>query len=171
MSVTLGTAARSSLGSIFPLMLAAALAGCAAVGNALKDPEVSLERVLLRDVNVRGGELELQLGLENPNPFDLRGTEIALGFDVEGSHVGDVRYADEFELDQGRRTTLALPLRFEWAGVGTALQAALSSGEIPYQMKGQLTIQAPWGPQSVPFTREGRVPIVRPGAQPSSTSR
>lgn len=158
-------------GAAGPLMLAAALAGCAAVGNVLKNPEVKLERVLLRDVGVRGGELELQLGLENPNPFDLRGTEIALGFDVEGSHVGDVRYADDFNLDQGRHTTLSLPLRFEWAGVGTALQAALTSGEIPYEMKGQLTIQAPWGAQSVPFTREGRVPLSRAGVQPAATSR
>jgi LEA14-like dessication related protein len=152
-------------------MLAAVLAGCAAVSNALQKPDVKLERVLVRGVDVRGGELELQLGLENPNPFDLRGTEIALGFDVEGSHVGTVRYADDFNLDQGRRTSLSLPLRFEWAGVGTALQAALRSGEIPYEMKGQLTIQASWGAESVPFTRQGRVPLSRVGAQPAATSR
>jgi LEA14-like dessication related protein len=158
-------------GAAGPLMLAAALAGCAAVNNALQKPEVKLERVLVRDVGVRGGELELQLGLENPNPFDLRGTEIALGFDVEGSHVGDVRYADDFNLAEGGRTKLSLPLRFEWAGIGTALQAALSTGEIPYAMKGQLTIEAPWGAQSVPFTREGRVPLSRVGALPAATSR
>jgi LEA14-like dessication related protein len=152
-------------------MLAASLAGCAAVNDALQKPEVKLERVLVRDVGVRGGELELQLGLDNPNPFDLRGTEIALGFDVEGSHLGDVRYADDFNLVEGRRTELSLPLRFEWAGVGTALQAALSTGEIPYAMKGQLTIETPWGAQSVPFTREGRVPLSRVGALPAATSR
>jgi LEA14-like dessication related protein len=153
------------------LMLAAALAGCAGLGNALRDPDVELERVLVRDVGVRGGNLELQVGFENPNPFDLRGTEVALGFDVEGSHVGDVRYADDFSLERGGRTTLSLPLRFEWAGVGSALRAALSSGEIPYEMKGQLTIQTPWGAQSVPFTREGRVPLSRMGALPAATSR
>jgi LEA14-like dessication related protein len=158
-------------GAAGPLMLAAALSACAAVSSALQDPEVKLERVVVRDVDVRGGELELQLGLENPNPFDLRGTEIALGFDVEGSHIGDVRYADDFNLEQGGRTTLSLPLRFEWAGVGTALKTALSSGEIPYDMKGQLTIQTPWGAQSVPFTREGRVPLSRVGALPSATGR
>ena len=153
------------------VMLTAALAGCAAVGNALRDPEIRLERVLVRDVDVRGGNLGLQLGFENPNPFDLRGTEIALGFDVEGSHVGDVRYADDFSLERGGRTTLTLPLRFEWAGVGSALKVALSSGEIPYEMKGQLTIQTPWGAQSVPFSGEGRVPLSRVGALPAATSR
>ena len=153
------------------LLLAAALAACAAVGNALQEPDVKLERVVVREVGVRGGELELQLSLDNPNPFDLRGTEIALGFDVEGSHVGNVRYADDFNLVSGGRTGLTLPLSFEWAGVGSALKAALSTGEIPYDMKGQLTIQTPWGAQSVPFTREGRVPLSRVGALPAATSR
>ena len=158
-------------GPAAPLLLAAALAACAAVSNALQEPDVKLERVVVREVGVRGGELELQLSLDNPNPFDLRGTEIALGFDVEGSHVGNVRYADDFNLVSGGRTGLTLPLSFEWAGVGSALKAALSTGEIPYDMKGQLTIQTPWGAQSVPFTREGRVPLSRVGALPAATSR
>ncbi len=155
-----------------PLMLAAAaLAGCAGLGNALRDPDVQLERVVVRNVGVRGGELDLELGIGNPNPFDLRGTEVVLGFDVEGSHVGDVRYADDFSLDRGGRTTLRLPLKFEWAGVGRALRSALSYGEIPYEMKGQITIQTPWGAQSVPFTGDGRVPLSRTGVVPAATSR
>lgn len=158
-------------GPAAPLLIAAALAACAAVSNALQEPDVKLERVVVREAGVRGGELELQLSLDNPNPFDLRGTEIALGFDVEGSHVGNVRYADDFNLVSGGRTGLTLPLSFEWAGVGSALKAALSTGEIPYDMKGQLTIQTPWGAQSVPFTREGRVPLSRVGALPAATSR
>jgi LEA14-like dessication related protein len=158
-------------GALGPLLLAAALAACAAVSNALQEPDVKLERVMVREVGVRGGDLELQLSLDNPNPFDLRGTEIALGFDVEGSHVGDVRYDDDFNLVSGGRSALTLPLRFEWAGVGSALKAALSSGEVPYEMKGQLTIQTPWGAQSVPFTTEGRVPLTRVGALPAATSR
>ena len=56
------------------MLLWAALAGCAAVGNVLKDPDVELEQVVVRDVGVRGGRLDLLVGVENPNAFDLRGT-------------------------------------------------------------------------------------------------
>jgi LEA14-like dessication related protein len=145
------------------LALAAALGGCAGVGNTLKEPGVRLDRVIVRDVGVRGGRLDLMVEVDNPNAFDLRGTEVELGFDVEGSHVGDLRYTDAFSIDKGGQTTLALPLRFEWAGVGSALRTALSYGEIPYQMKGQIKLQVPWGAHSVPFTREGRVPLTRVG--------
>jgi LEA14-like dessication related protein len=145
------------------MALAVGLGGCATLGNTLKEPDVRLERVVVRDVGVRGGNLDLMVDVGNPNPLDLRGTEVELGFDVEGSHVGDLRYADEFSVDRGGRTTLRLPLRFEWAGVGSALRTALSSGEIPYEMKGQIRLQTPWGAHSVPFTREGRAPLTRVG--------
>jgi LEA14-like dessication related protein len=152
--------------------LAAGLTACAGLGNTLKEPAVRLERVVVRDVSVRGGNLDLMVDIDNPNAFDLRGTEVELGFDVEGSHVGDVRYADEFSVDRGGRTTLRLPLRFEWAGVGGALRTALTSGEIPYQMKGQIMLQTPWGAHSVPFTREGRAPLSRlSGALSGPTGR
>jgi LEA14-like dessication related protein len=150
-------------GFVALLALAVGLGGCAGLGNTLKEPGVRLDRVILRDVGVRGGELDLMVELDNPNAFDLRGTGVELGFDVEGSHVGDLRYTEDFSLNKGGRTTLTLPLRFEWAGVGSALRAALTYGEIPYQMKGQISLQAPWGAHSVPFTREGRAPLTRLG--------
>ena len=150
-------------GSAGLLAVAAGLIGCAGLGNTLKDPDVRLEQVIVRDVGVRGGNLDLLVGLHNPNPFDLRGTEVELGFDVEGSHVGDVRVGQDFSVERGGQTTLTLPLRFEWAGVGSALRSVLSHGEIPYQMKGQIKLQTPWGAHSVPFTREGRAPLTRLG--------
>jgi LEA14-like dessication related protein len=119
--------------------------------------------VLVRSVSARGGDLDLLVEVDNPNGFDLRGTEVALGFDVEGSHVGDVRYADEFSVERGGQTTLTLPLRFEWAGVGNVVRSALTQGEVPYEMKGEISLQTPWGAHSVPFTRTGRVPLTRVG--------
>jgi LEA14-like dessication related protein len=119
-----------------------------------------------------GGNLDLLVDVDNPNDFDLRGTGVELGFDVEGSHLGDVRYSDDFSVDRGGRTTLTLPLGFEWAGVGGAARAALSQGEIPYEMKGQISVQTPWGAHSVPFTRTGRAPLSRvTGVLPIPTGR
>ena len=145
------------------LVLVAALGGCAGLGNALKDPDIRLERVIVRNLDLRGGSLDLGVEIDNPNPFDLLGTELELGFDVEESHVGDLRYSDDFSVDKGVQTKLTLPLRFQWEGVGSALRTALSRGEIPYMMKGQIRLQTPWGAHSVPFTREGHVPLSHVG--------
>jgi LEA14-like dessication related protein len=145
------------------MLALAAVGGCAGLGNPLKEPDIRLNRVIVRQADLRGGRLDLLVDIENPNGFDLRGTAVELGFDVEGSHVGNVRYDDEFSVDKGGRTTLTLPLRFEWAGVGSALRTGLSTGEVPYEMKGQISIQTPWGAHSVPFTKTGRAPLADAG--------
>ena len=154
------------------LALAAALAGCAGLSNALREPDIRLDRVIVRDIGVRGGKLDLELDIENPNGFDLRGTALTLGLDVEGSHVGDVRFSDEFTVERDGITSLTLPLRFEWAGVGGALRSALTQGEIPYEMKGDISLQTPWGAHRVPFTKTGRAPLTNMVGVPAvGTSR
>ena len=141
------------------------LAACAGLSNPLQDPDVRLNRVVVRGVGLTGGTLDLIVGVHNPNNFDLRGTELQVGFDVENAHVGDVRYADDFAVQRGDTTMLTLPLSFEWAGVSSAVRAALGYGEIPYTMKGELRLQTPFGTAAVPFTRQGRAPLSRSGAR------
>jgi LEA14-like dessication related protein len=142
------------------------LAGCAGIGDLFKEPEVRLDRVTLRGVGVSGGMLDLVVDVHNPNGFDLRGTGLRLGFEVEGSHVGDVAYDSDFVVDQGDTTRLTLPVTFSWAGVGSAVRSALGYGEIPYTMKGELSLDTPLGRRSVPFERQGRAPLFRSGSAP-----
>jgi LEA14-like dessication related protein len=140
---------------------ALALGGCAGLGDLFKEPTFRLDRVVVRDVGLRGGALDLVIGVDNPNQFDLHGTSLTVGFDVEQSHLGDVRLTNDFAVTKGGVTTLTLPLGFEWAGVGNAVRAALGSGEIPYTMQGQARLQTPFGQYDVPFKSEGRVPVTR----------
>jgi LEA14-like dessication related protein len=137
------------------------LPGCAGIGDIFNDPEIRLDRVIVRGVGTTGGTLDLMVGIHNPNRFDLRGTKLQLGFDVEDSHVGDIAYEDDFDINPDETTTLTLPVSFTWAGVGSALRAALSYGDIPYKLKGQVTLQTPWGPRAVSFTHEGRAPLTK----------
>jgi LEA14-like dessication related protein len=144
------------------LGIALLLGGCAGLGDLFKEPTFRLDRVALRDVGLRGGALDLVIAVDNPNQFDLHGTSLTVGFDVEQSHLGDVRLTNDFAVTKGGVTTLTLPLGFEWAGVGSAVRAALSSGEIPYSMKGQARLQTPFGQYDVPFQSDGRVPVTMP---------
>ncbi len=141
----------------------AALGGCAAVTDAFREPDVRLDHVVVRGVGLTGGTLDLVVDVFNPNRFDLRGTGLRLGFDVEGSHLGDVELSDDFAVDRGDTTRLTLPLTFAWSGVGSAVRSALGSGNIPYTMKGEVSFQTPFGRRAVPFTRDGRVPLTRAG--------
>lgn len=138
-------------------------AGCGGFGYNFRQPDIQLDHVVVRGLGVSGGNLDLVVRVENPNNFRIEGTRLQVGFDVEGSHLGDITYDDDFSVTENGTTTLTLPLRFAWAGVGRAVRAALNYGDLPYKMEGQAELKIPWGRTAVPFTREGRVPLTRPG--------
>jgi LEA14-like dessication related protein len=145
------------------LMLAVlvSLGACSVIGEIFREPDVQLEQVVVREVGMAGGHLDLIVGVDNPNRFTLQGTRLEVGFDVEGQHLGNIAYDDDFSVAENGRTTLTLPLTFGWIGVGSAVRAALGSGDLPYKMKGQVELRTPWGRKEVPFTREGRVTLAR----------
>jgi hypothetical protein len=143
--------------------LAAMVTACAAVGDYFKEPDIRLDQVIVRGVGLTGGVLDLVVDVHNPNSFDLRGIGLRVGFDVEGSHVGDIEYRDEFTVDRGDTSRLTLPVKFAWSGVGSAVRSALGYGEIPYEMKGEISLQTPFGRRAVPFSKEGRAPLTRSG--------
>lgn len=147
---------------VFAIVASGPLLGCA-IPRTFVDPQVQLRAVGVRALDLTGGTLDLHLDVYNPNRFDLRGTRIELGFDVEGTHVGDVAFDDDFNVTDGDTTRVVLPLRFTWTGANAAARAALNYGEIPYTIRGQVQLDTPIGARVVPFTRSGRAPLSRGG--------
>jgi len=145
------------------LGLVVSIGACSGIGDLFKEPDIQLERAVVRGIGVTGGNLDLIVKVDNPNNFTLQGTKLEVGFDVEGQHLGDITYDDDFAVAENGTTTITLPLKFGWAGVGSAVRAALGYGDLPYKMKGQAELSTPWGRKEVPFTREGRVPLTRLG--------
>jgi LEA14-like dessication related protein len=147
-------------------LVALALVGlaCSGIGDYFRQPDIQLDHAVVRGIGLAGGNLDLVLKVDNPNGFTLHGTNLQVGVDVEGSHLGDITYSDAFAVPGNGQTTITLPLRFGWSGVGSAVRAALGYGDLPYKMKGQATLELPAGiSKVVSFTHEGRVPLTRSG--------
>lgn len=152
-----------------PLAALALGTACAGLGANFREPEVQLDRAIVRGVGFSGGTLDLVVRVQNPNSFTLYADKLQVGLDVEGSHLGDITYEDDFAVTQNGETTLILPLRFGWSGVGQAVRAALGYGDLPYKMKGQATLKLPGGVRTnVSFTHEGRAPLTRSGGNVAS---
>ena len=145
------------------ILSAVLLAGCAGLPAYFKNPDLKLERVVVRGVGLTGGTMDLIVSVYNPNRFDLQGTRLLVGLDVEESHVGDAEYASGFQVQKGDTTVVTLPVRFNWNGLAGAVRSALGYGELPYKLTGQLTVETPFGDRKIPFTREGRAPLSRVG--------
>ena len=139
-------------------------AACSGLGNNFREPDIQLDHAVVRGVGLTGGNLDLVVKVKNPNNFTLQGTKLQVGIDVEGSHLGDITYDNDFAVSENGETSITLPLRFGWSGVGSAVRAALGHGDLPYKMKGQATLRLPLGANTVvSFTHEGRAPLIRSG--------
>lgn len=146
--------------------LALATLGCSGLGDNFREPELELDHAVVRGIGFSGGNLDLVVRIQNPNNFTLRADKLEVGFDVEGAHLGEITYDDDFTVDRNGETTVTLPLRFGWSGVGRAVRAALGYGDLPYTMKGQATLKIPGGFRKViSFTHEGRAPLTRAGGK------
>lgn len=157
-------------GSGWWLAAGAATLACAGLGGNFREPDVRLDRAVVRGLGLAGGNLDLIIKIQNPNNFTLQADKLEVGIDVEGSHLGDITYEDDFAVTQNGETTLTLPLRFGWLGVGSAVRAALGYGDLPYTMKGQATLKLPGGAHTaVSFTHEGRAPLSRSSNDAGST--
>ena len=152
------------------LVVGALLGGaCSVLGDNFREPDIQLAHAVVRGVGLMGGNMDLVVKVENPNNFNLHGTKLQVGIDVEGTHLGDITYDDDFAVPENGQTTITLPLRFGWSGVGRAVWAALSYGDLPYTMKGQATLRLPAGIKKVvSFTHEGRAPLTRTGGNVAS---
>jgi LEA14-like dessication related protein len=135
---------------------------CSGIGLNFKEPAVRLDHAVVRGVGLAGGNLDLVLRVANPNNFSISGTKLQVGVDIEGSHLGDISYDEDYAVPENGETMLTLPLRFGWSGIGSAVRAALGYGDLPYEMKGQATLKLPGGMQKVvSFSHEGRAPLTR----------
>ena len=71
---------RRLIQSILGMLL---LTGCAGLPAVFKNPDLTLQRAVVRGVSLSGGTMDLVVGVYNPNRFDLQGTRLQLGLDVE----------------------------------------------------------------------------------------
>ena len=152
------------------LLAVLALSACAGrvSPESFLQPQVDLRQVAVRNLGLAGGTLELTLAFANPNHLALRGTALTAGLDLQGAHFGDIALGDEFALAAGDTTLLQVPLTFRWSGVAGAARGILDYGAVDYALKGNIAVNTPLGRAvSVPFSRQGNVPVLQPGLLPT----
>jgi LEA14-like dessication related protein len=139
------------------------IVGCATIRSAISftEPDVTLERIEITGLGMSGGTLDLVLDVYNPNAYEIRGTRLELGLDLEGTHFGDALMERPLALSQQAHSRVVVPVRFEWAGVGAAARALVDRQSVAYRLAGAVLVDTPIGERRVGVTRTGDVPLSR----------
>ncbi len=137
--------------------LLAAVSGCSLIGRQLfKQPTVVLQDVRLTGLGVSGGNLDVVLRVYNPNDYRLDATRMHYHLMVDTIPVAEGEISDRNSFHGGDTTTVHVPVRFSYAGVGAAGRQLLQTGAVDYTVVGDLTVDSPIGSRSFPFRSSGR---------------
>jgi len=137
--------------------VAVAVIGCSALGRAaFQNPVVNLRDVRVLGLGTQGGQLEVQLGVYNPNNFRLDATRMTYRVFV-GDSVGLASGAvDTRQTVQATDSTIVkIPVSFTYSGLGAAATQLLRTGAVNYRVLGDVTVGSAVGNFTVPYSASG----------------
>ena len=140
------------------LAITLTVAACSALGRqAFQNPVVNLRDVRVLGLGMSGGNLEVQLGVYNPNNFRLDATRltyrVAVGEDVGlASGALDTRTT----VQAGDSTIVKIPVSFTYSGLSAAARQLLQTGAVNYRVAGDVTVGSVVGNFTVPYTTTGQ---------------
>jgi LEA14-like dessication related protein len=130
--------------------------GCAAFGRAtFKEPVVQLKAFNITGIGITGGTVDVVLSVYNPNHFKLDALKMTYRVDVDSLTLGDGELDGRFVVPAGDSSTVRLPVRFSYAGLGAAGRSLMMSGSINYRVRGDFTVATPLGNFTRPYDRLG----------------
>jgi LEA14-like dessication related protein len=124
-------------------------------------PQVAVKAVNLSGINNGGVELEFLLAVTNPNSYNLKlmGYSYSLCVSALPLTQGEKREVVEFA---GNATTdVKLPVTIAFQELLGILNNRPDFDHIPYQLKADLDLQAPFGRITIPVNKNGTFAVPR----------
>ncbi len=138
-------------------LFAVASSSCATLGRgAFKEPVVSLKEFVVTGLGLTGGSVDVVLSVYNPNGYKMEAISMTYRVDVDSIQLGEGALDGRFVVPKGDSSTVRLPVRFTYAGLGRAGRSLLTSGTVNYRVRGDLGLATPVGNFTRPYDRTGR---------------
>jgi len=151
---------RTSVIASLAAALALAASGCAILNRvSFEAPTASLQGVSVTGLGLKGGSLNLELDVYNPNAYELRSPRLDVTIDLEQTHFGEAMLERALQLPAQSHSSVTVPLSFTWDGVGAGARALLSKGSVNYGLTGHILVEAPFGERTATVGTNGTVTI------------
>lgn len=133
-------------------------AACSGLGRqAFQEPIVDLRDVRVLGLGTSGGQLEVALGVFNPNGYRLDATRMTYRVFVGDSVSLANGAVDTRTTVQANDTTVVkIPVSFTYSGLGRAASQLLQTGAVDYRVAGDVTVGSVVGNFTVPYSAKGR---------------
>lgn len=144
------------------MLICGTLAGC--VGK-VRQPEVQLAGVRVGGLGLRGATLIADLEIKNPNSFTIETDSIIYTFEAADpnnsgawSQVTQGNYNQRIQIKDGGKTSVEVPIEFNYTGMNAAVQSIMNRGTFNYRVHGNVYVREPLH-RTIPFNRSGNVSL------------
>lgn len=133
-------------------------AGCATLGRqAFRAPTVELRDIRIRGIGLDGGTLDLVLDVFNPNEFRMDATRLTYTLVADTTVVATGAVTKRVTLLNRARSEVLLPVSFSMKELMGVAQVMLKKGSVDYTVKGEVTLDSPFGSMTRPFEGKARL--------------
>jgi hypothetical protein len=135
-------------------VLAAALLALAC--SRPKPPTITPEKAVVTSIGPSGIQMNLELGVHNPNAIDISARAVTAKVVLDGRHtLSQVTVPHEFTLTARAPSRLVVPMSLQWADVSVLLSLAAANRDIPYEVDGAVSLGGDLLHADVPFRLSG----------------
>lgn len=135
-----------------------ALGGCQTLmRQAFASPVVQVRDVRVKNIGLSGGTIDVILDVENPNEYRIDAEKISYNFFVDTTRVVTGELAQLMTLESSGKTTITVPVSFDYNAVSIAMRQYLARGALDYRVEGFFTLVTPVGRLTRPYSGTGRV--------------
>lgn len=144
----------------------AGVSGCATLGRqAFGTPTIELKNIEVRGIALDGGSLNLMLDVYNPNDYRMDATRMTYTLIADTMMVATGAVDHRVTLNKKDHNAVTLPVSFSMKELMGAAEVMLRKGSVDYQIKGEVTVDTPFGSMTRPYAGKMRIDnatLIRP---------
>ena len=131
----------------------------------LKLPKISVGDIKLKKLNLTGADVQVNLNLDNPNPFSATLNRLNYKLLIDGKEFATGLTTDKIHISQKASNQIAIPVSLNFLESGRTLYNLLTqSGSFNYDLTGDFDLSTSLqnlGNITMPFDRSGTLKITR----------
>ena len=122
-------------------------------------PDVSIADLKINDLSLSNAKATLSLNIKNTNQFAVSLARMGLGLELAGSKVSSATVTNALSLKPGDSGTIEIPVNLSLANLGLSAFNALRGKDTGYRLQGDVAIETPFGPMTLPLDRGGTTKV------------
>lgn len=148
---------------IVSFLLLALLSGCASI---IQEPRIAIKGTNLVGFDSSGVDVEFQLGITNPNIFDLSLLGYTYDLRIMTLPLSTGRTELSVNFPAGKETDMRLPVHLNFNDLLQIIKQQPDLDRLPYQINADLHIKNPLGEMNIPVEKTDTLNVperYRPG--------